>query len=86
VLIQRISRLWKANWKLAPRLLAAIGKMFTRVDIHLGVIVGRRLFSDHAVGVVIRETAEIDNDVTRYHGVTLGGTTWNKEKHHHLGR
>ncbi|CAA9891325.1 putative serine acetyltransferase [Candidatus Methylobacter favarea] len=83
VLVHRIShRLWKANWKLTARILSAMAKMFTSVEIHPGATIGRRLFIDHALGVVIGETAEIGNDVTLYHGVTLGGTTWNKEKRH----
>lgn len=83
VLMHRIShRLWKANWKLAARILAAFTKMITNVEIHPGATIGRRLFIDHALGVVIGETTEIGNDVTLYHGVTLGGTTWNKEKRH----
>jgi serine O-acetyltransferase len=56
--------------------------MLTNVDIHPGATIGRRLFIDHGLGVVIGETAIIGNDVTLYHGVTLGGTTWNKEKRH----
>jgi serine O-acetyltransferase len=75
-------RLWKANWKLSARLVAAFCKTITGVDIHPGATIGRRLFIDHALGVVIGETAEIGNDVTLYHGVTLGGTTWNKQKRH----
>jgi len=83
VLIHRVShRLWKANWKLAARILSAFAKMFTSVEIHPGATIGRRLFIDHALGVVIGETSEIGDDVTLYHGVTLGGTTWNKEKRH----
>lgn len=83
VLMHRIShRLWKANWKLTARILSAFAKMFTNVEIHPGATIGRRLFIDHALGVVIGETTEIGNDVTLYHGVTLGGTTWNKEKRH----
>lgn len=83
VLMYRIThRLWKANWKLSARILAAFAKMFTSVEIHPGATIGRRLFIDHALGVVIGETTEIGNDVTLYHGVTLGGTTWNKEKRH----
>jgi serine O-acetyltransferase len=83
VLMHRVShRLWKANWKLTARILATIAKTFTNVEIHPGATIGRRLFIDHALGVVIGETAEIGNDVTLYHGVTLGGTTWNKEKRH----
>ena len=83
VLFHRIShRLWKANWKLTARILAAFAKMFSNVEIHPGATIGRRLFIDHALGVVVGETAEIGNDVTFYHGVTLGGTTWNKVKRH----
>ncbi|MGR9014494.1 MAG: serine O-acetyltransferase [Gammaproteobacteria bacterium] len=83
VLIHRVShRLWKANWKLPARILAAFAKMLTNVEIHPGATIGRRLFIDHALGVVIGETTEIGSDVTLYHGVTLGGTTWNKEKRH----
>ena len=83
VLMHRIThRLWKANWKLSARILGAITKLFTSVEIHPGATIGRRLFIDHALGVVIGETTEIGNDVTLYHGVTLGGTTWNKEKRH----
>jgi serine O-acetyltransferase len=83
VLVHRVShRLWKANWKLAARILAAFTRTLTNVEIHPGATIGRRLFIDHALGVVIGETTEIGNDVTLYHGVTLGGTTWNKEKRH----
>jgi serine O-acetyltransferase len=83
VLLHRVSnRLWKANWKLTARLLSAFSKFFTSVDIHPNATIGRRLFIDHALGVVIGETAEIGNDVTLYHGVTLGGTTWHKVKRH----
>ncbi len=83
VLIHRIShRLWKANWKLTARFLGAFSRFISHVDIHPGATIGRRLFIDHALGVVIGETAEIGNDVTLYHGVTLGGTTWHKVKRH----
>lgn len=83
VLLHRVShRLWLADWKLAARLLAAFTRWLTNVDIHPGATIGKRFFIDHGAGVVIGETAEIGNDVTMYHGVTLGGTTWNKEKRH----
>ena len=83
VLAHRIShRLWRANWKLTARIIAATARMLTNVEIHPGATIGRRLFIDHALGVVIGETTEIGNDVTLYHGVTLGGTTWNQEKRH----
>ncbi len=83
VLIHRISnRLWHAQWKFSARFLAAFAKWMTQVDIHPAATIGRRLFIDHALGVVIGETAEIGSDVTLYHGVTLGGTTWHKVKRH----
>ncbi|MDD4914096.1 MAG: serine O-acetyltransferase [Methylococcales bacterium] len=83
VLLYRIShRWWQAEWKLAARLLAAFSRWLTNVDIHPGATIGHRFFIDHGAGVVIGETAEIGDDVTMYHGVTLGGTTWNKEKRH----
>ena len=83
VLLYRVSnRWWRAEWKLAARLLAAFTRWITNVDIHPGATIGKRFFIDHGAGVVIGETAEIGNDVTLYHGVTLGGTTWNKEKRH----
>ncbi len=83
VLIYRLShRLWLSKWKFTARWLSFIGRLLTNVDIHPGAQIGQRLFIDHGAGVVIGETAEIGNDVTLYHGVTLGGTSWNKEKRH----
>ncbi len=83
VLIHRLShRLWRGGFKFAARWLAFLGRWLTNVDIHPGAKIGRRLFIDHGAGVVIGETAEIGDDVTLYHGVTLGGTSWNKEKRH----
>lgn len=83
VLIHRVShRLWHSGWKFAARWLAFMGRWLTNVDIHPGAKIGRRLFIDHGAGVVIGETAEVGDDVTLYHGVTLGGTSWNKEKRH----
>ncbi len=75
-------RLWHKNWKFTARILAALARLFTSVDIHPGATIGKRLFIDHGLGVVIGETTMIGDDVTLYHGVTLGGTTWNKEKRH----
>ncbi len=61
--------------------------MLTGIELHPGATIGRRFFIDHGMGVVIGETAEIGDDCTLYHGVTLGGTTWNKGKRHPtLGR
>lgn len=83
VLLHRLShRLWTAGFKLPARLLAFATRWVTHVDIHPGAKIGRRLFIDHGAGVVIGETAEIGDDVTLYHGVTLGGTSWNKAKRH----
>ncbi len=75
-------KLWKSGWKFSARILAGLSRMLTNVDIHPGATIGQRLFIDHGLGVVIGETAIIGDDVTLYHGVTLGGTTWNKEKRH----
>lgn len=75
-------RLW--NWRLlwVARLLSQLGRWLTGIEIHPGAKIGKRFFIDHGMGVVIGETAEIGDDVTLYHGVTLGGTTWRKEKRH----
>ena len=65
VLLHRVShRLWHANWKLTARILSAFSKCLTSVDIHPNATIGRRLFIDHALGVVIGETAEIFLDKT----------------------
>jgi serine O-acetyltransferase len=66
--------LWQRRWRLAGRFLSHLGRMLTGIEIHPGARIGRRLFIDHGMGVVIGETAEIGNDCTLYHGVTLGGT------------
>jgi serine O-acetyltransferase len=59
-----------------------VARWLTGIEIHPGAKIGRRFFIDHGMGVVIGETAEIGDDCTLYHGVTLGGTTWRKEKRH----
>ncbi|CBL45753.1 O-acetylserine synthase [gamma proteobacterium HdN1] len=74
--------LWLRGWKLSARLLAMVARGITGIEIHPGATIGRRFFIDHGMGVVIGETAEIGDDVTLYHGVTLGGTSWNKGKRH----
>jgi serine O-acetyltransferase len=74
--------LWRRGWRFAARWLAWLARLLTNVDIHPGARIGRRFFIDHGAGVVIGETAEVGDDVTLYHGVTLGGTTWNKGKRH----
>lgn len=74
--------LWKKEWKWTARMLSTFSRWLTGVEIHPGATIGRRFFIDHGMGVVIGETAEIGDDVTLYHGVTLGGTSWNKGKRH----
>jgi serine O-acetyltransferase len=75
-------QLWQANFKWLARFLSTIARWLTGVEIHPGAKIGRRFFIDHGMGVVIGETAEIGDDVTLYHGVTLGGTSWNPGKRH----
>ena len=83
LMIYRIANpLWRRGWRYLPRLLSYIARIWTSVDIHPAATIGRRFFIDHGAGVVIGETAEIHNDVTLYHGVTLGGVSWNKGKRH----
>jgi len=68
--------------KWLARFFAHIARWLTGIEIHPGATIGRRFFIDHGMGVVIGETAEIGDDCTLYHGVTLGGTSWNKGKRH----
>jgi serine O-acetyltransferase len=68
-------RLWVAGFHLPARLLSQFTRFLTGIEIHPGAQIGRRLFIDHGMGVVIGETAEIGEDVMLYHGVTLGGKT-----------
>ncbi|MEO5703244.1 MAG: serine O-acetyltransferase [Gammaproteobacteria bacterium] len=75
-------RLWNANWKWLARIISALSRWLTGIEIHPGARIGRRFFIDHGMGVVIGETAEIGDDCTLYHGVTLGGTSWQKGKRH----
>ena len=75
-------RLWNIGLKWLARLMSHFGRFFTGVEIHPGATIGRRVFIDHGMGVVIGETAEIGDDCTLYHGVTLGGTAWTKGKRH----
>lgn len=83
LLFHRLShRLWRWHLKWLARWLAAIGRWFTGIEIHPGARIGRRFFIDHGMGVVIGETAEIGDDCTLYHGVTLGGTSWQEGKRH----
>lgn len=83
LLIHRVaSRLWWRNFKVLARFISHLGRWVTGIEIHPGAKIGRRFFIDHGMGVVIGETAEIGDDCTLYHGVTLGGTSWNKGKRH----
>lgn len=75
-------RLWGAGFKWLARFTSHVGRWLTGIEIHPGATIGRRFFIDHGMGVVIGETAEIGDDCTLYHGVTLGGTSWNKGKRH----
>ena len=74
--------MWTHRLKLLARLLSQFGRWLTGVEIHPGATIGRRLFIDHGMGVVVGETCEIGNDVLIYQGVTLGGTSLKKEKRH----
>jgi len=74
--------LWQHNVKWVARALSMFSRWLTGVEIHPAAKIGRRFFIDHGMGVVIGETAEIGNDCTLYHGVTLGGTSWKEGKRH----
>lgn len=76
------NRLWRRGHRFAGRFVSWLGRFLTNVDIHPGATVGRRFFIDHGAGVVVGETAEIGDDVTLYHGVTLGGVSWRPGKRH----
>lgn len=83
VLLHRLAhKLWLAEWKWLARTLSSFSRWLTGIEIHPGATLGRRFFIDHGMGVVIGETAEVGDDVTLYHGVTLGGTSWDKGKRH----
>src|SRR5579872_2259724 len=83
VLFYRLAHfLWQHRWLVLGRFISYLGRMMTGIEIHPGARIGRRLFIDHGVGVVIGETAEIGDDVTLYQGVTLGGTSLNRGKRH----
>ena len=74
--------LWNNDQKFAARAISYGSRIMTGIEIHPAAKIGKRFFIDHGVGVVIGETAEIGNDVTLYHGVTLGGVSWNNGKRH----
>src|SRR6478672_3770633 len=81
--IHRIAHvLWDMRLRWCGRFVSHLGRWLTGIEIHPGATVGRRVFIDHGMGVVIGQTAEIGDDCTLYHGVTLGGTSWNPGKRH----
>jgi serine O-acetyltransferase len=83
LLIHRVAhRLWRWRFYWLARFVSHIGRWLTGIEIHPGAQIGQRVFIDHGMGVVIGETAVIGDDCTLYHGVTLGGTSWNKGKRH----
>ncbi len=83
LIFHRIShRLWRWKLKWLARWIAAFARWVTGIEIHPGATIGRRFFIDHGMGVVIGETAAIGDDCTLYHGVTLGGTSWQQGKRH----
>ncbi|MBE0598350.1 MAG: serine O-acetyltransferase [Desulfuromonadales bacterium] len=83
MLFHRLShRLWTMKIYFPARFISHLGRFFTGIEIHPGAKIGHGFFIDHGMGVVIGETAEIGDNCTLYHGVTLGGTSWAKEKRH----
>ncbi len=73
---------WSRNLRFLGRFVSHVGRWLTGIEIHPGATIGEGFFIDHGMGVVIGETAEIGKNVTMYHGVTLGGTSWKKGKRH----
>jgi len=83
LIYHRISHfLYKHKLYFLARFISQIGRFFTGIEIHPGATIGRRLFIDHGMGIVVGETATIGNDCTIYHDVTLGGTGKDKYKRH----
>ena len=75
-------KLWNYKWFWLSKITSTFARFITGIEIHPAAVIGRRFFIDHGQGVVIGETAVIGDDVTLYHGVTLGGTSWNEGKRH----
>ena len=83
VIIYRFTHLlWRYKLYWLARFISTLARWITGIELHPGAVIGRRFFIDHGMGVVIGETSEIGDDCMMYHGVTLGGTSWNKEKRH----
>lgn len=75
-------RLYKRNFRILARIIMGFTQFITNIDIHPACSIGRRIFIDHGIGVVIGETAILENDITIYQGVTLGGVSLNQGKRH----
>ena len=88
VLHRRANWFWQRGWTWAGRFISHLARFFTGIEIHPGATIGRRVFIDHGMGVVVGETAEIGDGCTIYQGVTLGGTSLTKgaKRHPTLGR
>ncbi len=83
MMIHRLSHFfWRHGFRWLARFTSHLSRWLTGIEIHPGATIGRRFFIDHGMGVVIGETAVIGDDCTLYHGVTLGGTSWDKGKRH----
>ena len=83
VIIYRFTHLlWRYKLYWLARFISTLARWITGIEIHPGAVIGRRFFIDHGMGVVIGETSEIGDDCMMYHGVTLGGTSWDKVKRH----
>ena len=83
LVLHRVSHwLWGHRIRWIARMISHFARWITGIEIHPGATIGRRFFIDHGMGVVVGETATIGDDCTLYHGVTLGGTSWNKGKRH----
>jgi len=83
VIIYRFTHLlWRYKLHWFARFISTLARWITGIEIHPGAVIGRRFFIDHGMGVVIGETSEIGDDCMMYHGVTLGGTSWDKVKRH----
>jgi serine O-acetyltransferase len=83
VVLHRVAHwLWVRRFRWLGRFVSHLARFLTGIEIHPGATIGHRFFIDHGMGVVIGETATIGDDVTLYHGVTLGGTSWNRGKRH----
>jgi serine O-acetyltransferase len=82
VLHRLAHRLWRAGWPVTARFVSHVSRFLTGIEIHPAARLGRGVFIDHGMGVVIGETAEVGENVTLYQGVTLGGTSLKREKRH----